>query len=364
VDLLCLGNFAHNLFFEVIQKALTDFPDIKIIRVVEDAVVPIIKLKVKGIDVDVQYAKMLSPITNFDWRSISPLELRKLDKKSLRSFNGLIDTEIILKSVPNRETFITILKFVKYWALKRGIYSQIYGYFGGVGWTLLVARLCQEHPQGVPISQLIGTFFQTYSTWNWKTSAVTLHMDPPILYKIEKHDFMPIVTPSKPHKNSARHVTISTKQDIQSELSRAATLSSPALSQNPVNWISLVEERDFFSCFKIYLKLIVSADTETEFFLWAGWIESKLIHLIIKLEHHLITALPFTGKLLNTKSPYLASWIYFVGFSVPDNLSTEQRKSIDLASIVREFESVVNNWEIKTDGMHLKITQTRRNGRK
>merc|ERR1719330_963352 len=73
---------------------------------------------------------------------------------------------MILRFVPNPEVFRRTLCFVKCWAKRRGIYSNVLGFFGGITWALLVARVCQLYPYYAP-SQLVNRFFRVYDQWNW-----------------------------------------------------------------------------------------------------------------------------------------------------------------------------------------------------
>ena len=75
-------------------------------------------------------------------------------------------TDIILKLVPNQETFKTTLRCIKLWAKNRGIYSNVLGYLGGVAWAILVANICIIFPHLAP-NKLLYNFFRFYSQWEW-----------------------------------------------------------------------------------------------------------------------------------------------------------------------------------------------------
>ncbi|KAI8020097.1 Nuclear poly(A) polymerase 4 [Camellia lanceoleosa] len=93
-----------------------------------DAHVPVMKLKFNGVSIDLLYA------------SISLL--------------------VVL------EHFHTTLRCLKFWAKRRGVYSNVTGFLGGVNWALLVARVCQLYPNAVP-SMLVSRFFKVYTQWRW-----------------------------------------------------------------------------------------------------------------------------------------------------------------------------------------------------
>ncbi|CAJ0933386.1 unnamed protein product [Ranitomeya imitator] len=49
---------------------------------------------------------------------------------------------------------------------RRGIYSNMLGFLGGVSWAMLVARTCQLYPNAVA-STLVHKFFLVFSKWEW-----------------------------------------------------------------------------------------------------------------------------------------------------------------------------------------------------
>jgi len=66
-----------------------------------------------------------------------------MPKECILSINGKRNTDKIINMVkPNFENFKKVLKLVKHWAKRRAIYGNIFGFLGGVSWTILVARIC------------------------------------------------------------------------------------------------------------------------------------------------------------------------------------------------------------------------------
>lgn len=50
--------------------------------------------------------------------------------------------------------------------LGRAIYSNVVGFLGGVGWALMVARVCQLYPNATA-SKVVAKFFRIMGQWNW-----------------------------------------------------------------------------------------------------------------------------------------------------------------------------------------------------
>jgi len=319
-------------------------------------------MKIFGTSVDLLYAcgKWDISITlDFDEKS-----LRSLDQRSLQSLNGYRDSEFILKSVPDVAKFQTLLKLVKLWAQRRGVYSDKFGFLGGFSWAILASFVCKNFAS-LSIQQLVCKFFKTFSEWEW---SQPIFITPSSNYQPnKKKDLMVVMTCVKPFKNSTQHISRSTKQILREELHRADTLCKEI--EEP--WRKLVERENFFSKYQNYLCITCSALTDEEFRTGAGWLDSMLMVLIYKLE--LIQQLilhPYIAKFHNEKSNFPFSCFYFIGLTKDtskENITKVEEKSSkqptktqqqsDFTSAIQNFIQIFDTWEGKTIGMDLLIKQ-------
>merc|ERR1719454_1785181 len=172
IDTLCIGppHVSREDFFTSFVERLSEHKDVSECVPIPDAYTPIIKMKFKSVYIDLLFARLVTPLAEGE----APEEaakhddvLRDMDEKSVRCMNGFRVADQILKLVPNEESFRRTLRFVKYWARQRGIYSNVLGFFGGITWSLLVARVCQLYPYYAP-NQLAHRFFRLWAQWDWK----------------------------------------------------------------------------------------------------------------------------------------------------------------------------------------------------
>lgn len=94
-----------------------------------------------------------------------------MDEACIRSLNGIRVGEELLALVPNFETFRISLRCIKLWATRRGIYSNILGFLGGVAWAILVARVCQLYPNACA-STVVSKFFGIIADWTWPSPVL------------------------------------------------------------------------------------------------------------------------------------------------------------------------------------------------
>jgi len=124
--------------------------------------VPCIKMIYKGVDIDLLFARIEHKQIGENFDSLKDdYILRNCDSEDIKSLNGRRATDAILDHIPNRETFQLTLRCIKLWAKNRGIYSNVFGYCGGVAWAILVAYVCKHNPD-LETCQLLDTFFRFY----------------------------------------------------------------------------------------------------------------------------------------------------------------------------------------------------------
>lgn len=172
---------------------------------------------------------------------------------------------------------------VKLWARKRGIYSNIYGYLGGISWSILVAQTCISFPN-FEVNRLFYMFFYLFSVWKWPQPVILTSIDVPEyddiklgvniwnpnLNQDDCGHLMPIITPSFPQFNTSVNVTKTTLRIIKKEFKRTYV----TLKKRTTDFEGTIKE--LYMPFKItleynlYLKLELMADDPINFHRWVG----------------------------------------------------------------------------------------------
>lgn len=259
IDALCVAprHVDRSDFFTSFYEKLKEQEEVKDLRAVEEAFVPVIKLCFDGIEIDILFARLaLQTIPeNLDLRDDGLL--RNLDMRCIRSLNGCRVTDEILHLVPSIENFRLTLRAIKLWAKRHNIYSNILGFLGGVSWAMLVARTCQLYPNAVA-STLVYKFFLVFSKWEWPNPVLlkqpvecnlNLPVWDPRVTPSDRYHLMPIITPAYPQQNSTYNVSLSTRNVMVEEFKMGLAIMDEIL-QNKADWAKLFEAPNFFQKYK------------------------------------------------------------------------------------------------------------------
>lgn len=378
IDTLCVGprHIDRNDFFTGLYETLSKQKEVTELTAVPDAYVPVMNMKFSGISIDLLFARLALSIIPDDLDLLDENNLKNLDEKSILSLNGCRVADQILRLVPNIPNFRMTLRCIKFWAQRRGVYSNVLGFLGGVAWALLTARICQLYPNAAP-STLVSRFFRIYEQWKWPNPILlTQTLDAnlghkvwnPKIYPKDRLHLMPIITPAYPAMNSTYNVSESTMKLIKEEFARGAKLVFE-VENGTSPWNVLFEKCDFFSRYRVYLQVDILAQTEQEHHKWEGLVESRLRFLIQKLEvtPYVQNAQPFPKTFENPQSPYpgfpfCSSFFMGLIFDLPkDKGAAAGGKSVDLTPAVGDFTFTVKEWQGRTSGMDVRVHYLRRN---
>ncbi|KAK6108511.1 Poly(A) polymerase central domain family protein [Brugia pahangi] len=364
IDSLCVAprHVDRNDFFTSFYEMLAEDPNTTELRQVQEAFVPVIKLKYYGIEMDILFARLALPRVPEDQQLNDDSILRNLDEKSVRSLNGCRVADEILRLVPNISNFTYALRAIKLWAKNHGVYSNVLGYLGGVSWAILVARTCQLYPNTGP-ARLVQKFFLLYTKWEWphpvvlKETEVSHARDMPSLQELvwdprsrsgDRFHLMPIVTPAFPQQNSTFNVTKSSLKIIMNEIEEGLVTINDIM-KGKTGWSALFEEVNFFSRYKHFLALLCLSATEQDELVWCGLVESKIRFLIASLERresirvcHVHTKYyqprndPFPVQ-VSLQNPRCRLW--FIGLDLNKTVS----RKIDIQHEVQSFMDLLNS---------------------
>ncbi|CAI6368943.1 unnamed protein product [Macrosiphum euphorbiae] len=358
-------------YFATFYNKLKENPSINNVRAVEEAFVPVIKMIIQGIEIDMLFARLALKEVHEDTDLQQDDLLRNLNPKCVRSLNGCRVTDSILRLVPNRESFKKTLIAIKLWAKRHRVYSNALGYLGGVSWAMLVARVCQLYPNAAPAT-LIHKFFLIFSKWQWPQPVLlkpSYFMDlgypvwDPRVNMADRNHVMPIITPVYPQQNSTFNVSHSTLAIIQDEFKTSLDIMGEILTGES-SWSKIFQPSKFFTKYRYFLAITVFANCDEELLEWRGLVESRLRFLPTSLEEiecvqrsHLN---PDQFVLPHDKSQGRPSSVWFVGLEISKSNGTVV--NLDFSTHIRDFCLLVKSraHTIFKPGMDIQVNHLKR----
>ncbi len=292
-----------------------------------------------GVSIDLLFARLAENIVpdNLNTIILEDGVLTGLDDATEKSLNGPRVTLMVAKLVGDSAfpNFLKVLRCIRRWAKRKGLYGNKLGYLGGVNCNILVAFVCQLYPKA-SFSTLLARFFKVFADWKWPKPVQlnSIQPNPPNLHGKQRnvwadfsnpHHLMPIITPAYPAANSSDKVTKHTLAVMQEELIRANGIVRNIIAEREtavggnfvIDWARLFEPSDFFLRYSHYLACnIVGTGEDYESRSWIGFVESRILgfsryleRLPLKYPIHFYPTRSKTEKSAN-------SVCYFFGFDV------------------------------------------------
>lgn len=358
IDVLCVvpRHVSRKDFFSAFYDELSRDENVRELGKVEDAYVPLISLKYYDIPIDLTFARLNLPVIKDNISLLNDAILKSMDEKCIISLNGSRVTDAMLHLVPNVDVFHSALRAVKFWAKRRHIYGNTYGYFGGVAFSICVARICQMYPNMCSYD-IVYKFFETYSSWKWPAPVqlcpiidhnYNLSVWDPKIHPADKYHRMPVLTPVYPSRCATHNTTQSTFGVMCSEFQRGYDIlrTSGGLT-------TLFEVSDFFKRYKMFVEIHISGGDD--FKSWEGYVESKVRILSTKLEavENISSAIPFPKVFRSENS----GWFFI---AVDIQMMASSSKKVYIGEPIGEFIEFVNSWERKTSEMKIEINSRKK----
>ncbi|KAH9290147.1 hypothetical protein KI387_034264 [Taxus chinensis] len=370
LDTLCVGPCyvsREKDFFGILHEMLADIPEVTALQPVPDAYVPVMKFKFRGISIDLLYASVSLLVIPEDLDISKESVLHGIDDQSVLSLNGCRVSDQILHLVPNVEHFRMTLRCMKLWAKRRGLYSNVTGFLGGVNWALLVAQICQLYPNAIP-SMLVERFFRVYTQWNWPNPVMLCSIEEgtlgltvwdPRRNPWDRNHLMPIITPAYPCMNSSYNVTSSTLR-VMTEQFKNANKICENIIMNKADWSALFEPYCFFKSYRNYLQIDIVAGNEDDLRTWKGWVESRLRHLTLKIERvtcGMLWVHPYPSGYsdLAAQGPHYAFFMGLRRTGVP----AKGGQQFDIRGPIYEFKLSVGAHPLWKPGMDIYVSHIR-----
>ncbi len=282
LDVVCLipNYVSGKRFLGRVEACLEGLSDRS--QVVVDARFPVLRLQIEGISVDLLYTQV-EVTDGWEKRQLQDLQAQIENQKVII---GCWDADTIVDLVKQQislDTFRSLLKAVRAWAKSRRIYGNSWGFLGGFSWCLLCAYTCVNYREkDRSLEALFAHFFKVLSQHDWSQPIAITDTSKAYPAKIPR-DWLPIVSPLEPCKNTARNVTRSTANILQTEFDRGVELTTNILAK-PSNWQLLYTPINLSKEFDTSLTITMTSHDREELEKCLGILSSCTIGLVIQLE--------------------------------------------------------------------------------
>lgn len=253
-------------------------------RLVLDARVPLLKLSIEGVELDLMCAQ--NPFFPASIRELDVKDWHRFDESSWQAVAGYFEAEnleALVKASPiDMDLFKALLRTIKAWAKRRGLKGNSFGYLGNYSWTVMAVDVCINAQRVMSLHDLLLAFFNRLVATNWRNPIALIEEAKGCKIQ-EQQDRLPIITTVKPHFNSARNITFSTLDTIQSEARKAILM----MKKKIFSWNRLLSEIDWEK--ELEHRIVFSVETEDAYSMneFQGAIEGNLVGLVITLEREL-----------------------------------------------------------------------------
>ncbi|KAF2444508.1 hypothetical protein P171DRAFT_33737 [Karstenula rhodostoma CBS 690.94] len=358
IDCLCIGSISSKTFFQLARQRIlkADAKGVRLLRKVEANTGTMLELSVNGVNMDLQYCPAANIVHRWsDFATIPATDpIFNLPILSLRKLKPIRDLTYIQRTLPSMASFRLAYRFIRQWAVARGIYSTKFGYFGGIHITLMLAWVCKRlaHDSGsVSAGDLILSFFHHYANFDWQNDMVYdafFHKKKP-RYQRSAREVMVILGFHAPNSNIAHTATVPGMQVLVHELRQADDrLSSPGMTWETFLEVDAPGSKpaigSFLSSYDSYVKIDIQY--------WGralsrgkglvGWVESRCINLVVDLHKALpqlssrIWPARFADREANASDTYYHG-CYLIGLSRSnDDTATSQEERADAKAVLQQ----------------------------
>lgn len=281
-------------------------------------------------------------------------------------------TEIVLSSVPDVALFRGLLKFVRYWAQNRGVYGKHMGFFGGLAWAVLCARVCQIH-RHVQLSQLVALFFSTLCAWDWRTPCGLIagdYSEQLVNCNAPSSSLINVLLPGGCGLSATPYVNAKTSEAILRELRRGSDvtcgLCSIAGCTSGAHWIQAVSGLTFFEDFAHYLEIDLMATSEAVLHRWCAWAQPHINEFVARFGSRpksdlMLRPWPHALRYCDAEWPHAQA--LFAGVYLAKTAGADQIcDRFDIRESVAQLLTSCRNWpeaENHKDGFELVVKRVR-----